>query len=531
MEGKIEEFFEEILGRKENVIKEIDVVLKDSETGGVNYFPTSIWNVLQTKAISRMSRIRQLGEKTYKGTGMEQTRLEHSKGTYYRTLMMLQRLYQDENIRKMVEEKGYQKYMVASLMRALLHDVGHPALSHTMEVVCCLPRSFHEDVGERMKNEDEELNGRLKEVYPDLPRLIKEVEEKNFLGLNRLFEGQIDLDRADYLPRDCFHIKDGYEETIQGVNGMLQNVSIQKVTDKRGKKVLAPVFEENQMQNIETFLLQRFNNYKNIYWSRSAFACEHVFKMFASRLVQSDENSEIKHFFKNNINRKAKDVDLPEYISFDDIEIFKGVLEVAKTTKDEYLRKLAILSLPNPAMLESTHRMMVSEEKVINGRRVGGLSESDKEFIQDLSSMSIETSELGKMLRDCDYDSNCIILKSDKPEDVEHIIGQLTGVLGIEEGNPEEQGLISWERKISTYKSKEGEEIYIKNSDGNVYEYNEHPARKQPILEETTAGFCLLVPVLEEKGYTKEQIEQAKRIVEEFNRNAIRKKEEETQLS
>lgn len=61
-----------------------------------------------------------------------------------------------------------------------MHDIGHGPFSHTMETICNLPKGFHEDIGKRMINENEELKAKLNAVWPNLPEIMEEVEQRNF---------------------------------------------------------------------------------------------------------------------------------------------------------------------------------------------------------------------------------------------------------------------------------------------------------------------------------------------------------------
>lgn len=144
---RVEAFFIEMLGRREVIYRETDFTLEDTAGKGILYYPKSFKKVIQTAAVKRMARIFQLGTKKYIYPNVVHTRIEHSKGTYYRTLELLQTLYENENIKKMIHEKGYEKYVLATLARALLHDIGHGPFSHTMETVCDLPKGFHEEIG------------------------------------------------------------------------------------------------------------------------------------------------------------------------------------------------------------------------------------------------------------------------------------------------------------------------------------------------------------------------------------------------
>lgn len=195
-------------GKSEYIVFETDVMgwinSGKYQKEGLVCYPVMIERLLQTKAVKRLSRIFQLGTKIFCELDLTATRLDHSKGTYVKAQDMLMSICEDDKIRKLIEENGYQDYVKAELLRALLHDIGHGPFSHTMETICNLPKGFHEDIGNRIIQEDEEI----KEVLGEkLIRDMREVEEKNFLGLNSLFEGQIDVDRGDFLPRDDFYAR------------------------------------------------------------------------------------------------------------------------------------------------------------------------------------------------------------------------------------------------------------------------------------------------------------------------------------
>ena len=142
----IDDFFYKMLGRPEVIYTESDSTLQDTRSKGILYYPESIWQLINSKPVKRMTRIFQLGTRIYSIDNLNHTRLEHSKGCYYRTLELLQKLYSDERIGKLIDDNEYQKYMLAELVRALLHDIGHGPFSHTMETVCNLPKGFHEEI-------------------------------------------------------------------------------------------------------------------------------------------------------------------------------------------------------------------------------------------------------------------------------------------------------------------------------------------------------------------------------------------------
>ena len=119
---------------------------------GLIYYTDDIARMMRTQAFRRMSKIFQLGTKFFENSNLKHSRAAHSKGTYARTIELCMHLLDNKNIKTMVEKSHYEKYIIAELMRALLHDIGHGPFSHTMETICNLPKGFHEDIGKRIKS-------------------------------------------------------------------------------------------------------------------------------------------------------------------------------------------------------------------------------------------------------------------------------------------------------------------------------------------------------------------------------------------
>lgn len=507
---RVENFFREMLNRNEFIYAETDFPLVDTNGKGYMYYPESFKRVIETKAVKRMTRIFQLGTKIYTRENAFHTRLEHSKGTYYRTLELLQGLYENENIKDIIIKNGYQKYVLATLVRALLHDVGHGPFSHTLETVCDLPKGFHEKIGQRLIREDIELKEALNKIYPELPEILEKTTERNFLGLNRIFEGQFDLDRGDFLPRDSFHTNTNFKENSTIVSELCNNMTLEKVTDNNGDTKILPVFNEHQIGNLDTFFINRFNNYKNIYYNPKSIAYDYLFKAFAETLLNSQENYKLKDFLLHNIGKGPEEIDLQEYIEFNDVEYLKGIIEVADKTKNPTLKKLATMSLPPINKIEEFYYgLMVSREQVDEDGNRKYTNESDEEFIRRLGDLPDSKAE---------YDQNCLTLKNNNLQNINDVIQELKEVLEINDKELEQLGIFSWSNKITSYKNKIGEETFVKGKDGKIYEYSVHPERRAPLQTEDIHGFCVLIPILETNGYDKEQIQKVKEIIEENNK-------------
>ena len=506
----IEKFFYEILGRHEFLNMQSDFTLMDTKSKGYLFLPDSFNKLIHTNVVKRMSRILQTGTKIYKYPSMLHTRLEHSKGTYHRTLELMYTLYSNPKIHNLINEKGYQKYVIAELIRALLHDIGHGPFSHTLETVCSLPKGFHEDIGFRLIQEYPVLKDALNNIYPGLPKIYKETIDRNFLGLNMIFEGQVDLDRGDFLPRDSFFANRNYHENSIIVSELFGNVSIEKIVLEDGKTELAPVFAANQITNLDSFFKNRFTNYRDLYHDTECSSYDYIFKAFANRLIKSSEDSRLKDFLINNIGKKPEEVDLTEYVSFDDVEYLKGIIEVYTTTQDPILKKLALMSLPPRDRIEEFYYgLLISEEQVDENGNRAYTTESDEEFIAYLTHLPDSKKE---------YQESCILLNKPSKKDIEEVTSKLRKILDISTDNLESIGLISWEDRDISYKAIPGKEVYVKDKTGKIYEYSKHPERKTPIFDETTYGFCLLTPLLEANGYSLEQINLAKSVVQSYNK-------------
>lgn len=497
---RADDFFTEMLGRPEPMLCELDIAMHDTNGRGLIHYPESFNRVIETKAVKRMARIFQLGTKIYTRDNVIHTRLEHSKGTYYRTLELLMNLCEDQKVKDLIINNNYQKYILAMLARALLHDVGHGPFSHTMETVCNLPKGFHEDIGRRLINEDPELRAALEGICSHMPELLNEVVERDFLGLNRLFEGQSDVDRGDFLPRDSFFADANFSENSRAVAELFSHVSIEKVCMDGKKSMTVPVFSEDQIGNLDTFFMNRFENYKNIYYANEAISYDYVFKTFAEKLTQSSEDYRLKTFLLHNMNKKPEEIDLQEYISFNDVEYLKGIVEVLDKTQDPCLRKFAIMSLPpKEKILDFYYGLMISPEQVRDYK--------DNDFFMRLEYLPDSESE---------YKQNCLVLHDCSRKNIQSVTEKIKSALGVSDENLEDLGIFTWKNTVSTYKKKRGEETFVKGADGEVYEYSVHPERRAPLISEDVNGFCVLVPILESKGFSKKSIDDVRSIMTDY---------------
>lgn len=418
------------------------------------------------------------------------------------------------------EKNNNRKWLIAKIVNDLLHDIGHGPFSHSLEAVCELPKGFHEDIGRRLILENEELKGILNSIYPDLNQLIIEFHEKNPFGLLSTSEGQIDVDRADFLPRDEFFLDiSDKHHSIDDVNSFFEGYTMGLVLDSNQNRVIRPIYKQENLENILRFLETRFCNYKNAYYNVNNQKYDYIMKAFAERLLQSNEESKLKEYLENNFRAKSQNVDLDEYIKWNDVKFLKEIVYVTKKTDDVILKKLGLMCIPSPETIEN-----LIEGSYVSKEQYGEpLKQLDIETIETLRNISKVVNEQHPNIKL----ENLLVLNSTSRQDVDECRKKIDNIIGILPENEEKYGIITWEDKLVAYKNKKDEEIYIKTKKGDIKEISELVSTSNNIyaknvlgLNESINGLIILLPILSEKS--KETVLEIRNTIEEFNKSYVK---------
>jgi HD superfamily phosphohydrolase len=244
---------------------EEEKVLKDPVHGYIYIHDALFWDLLNTREMQRLRRLRQLGTTYFTYPGGEHSRFSHALGTY-------------EVIRRILsafDRNGYPfPTDTARLVMAagMLHDIGHGPFSHALESLWG-PR--HEVWGERLiLSPDSEVHQVLAAVDPAFPGAVADVimkRHENRLAVS-MVSGQLDADRLDYLMRDS----------------LFTGVDYGKFDLERILRIILPhrdqlVVKRTGLHTVEAYLLARYFMYWQVYFHPVCRSAEIVLRKALER--------------------------------------------------------------------------------------------------------------------------------------------------------------------------------------------------------------------------------------------------------
>ncbi len=212
--------------------------------------------ILETVELQRLRRIRQLGFSYLVYPGANHTRFEHSLGTYHLMNVLLDKLA--------VAKEEETELRVASL----IHDIGHGPYSHVTEpLIRTYTGKNHEDIEEMLfvheleRSDAEDRSLHIAEVLEDycldthkILGHIKNTGEGRGKDFAKILNGEIDVDKMDYLVRDSYYTGVAY--------GVLDNMRlIQGLDFFEGQLVIT----EKGILPAEYLLFSRFLMYPTVY--------------------------------------------------------------------------------------------------------------------------------------------------------------------------------------------------------------------------------------------------------------------------
>jgi len=228
-----------------------------------------IADLIDTLAMQRLRRIKQMGFAWLVYSGAEHSRFGHALGAFHIAQKVTRRLGLPANVARHVK------------VAALLHDVGHGPFSHAWEHV--FGGHDHERWGARIATEDPELRAALETLEPGLPETLRTFWGKGYQPhfARKLVSSQLDVDRLDYLLRDGHYSGAGY--ATYDLAWIIHAIQIAQV--REGHEDLVIDYRRG-MYAVEQYLFARSYMYAQVYHHKTVRAAEWMFIKTLERFAQ-----------------------------------------------------------------------------------------------------------------------------------------------------------------------------------------------------------------------------------------------------
>lgn len=305
-------------------------ILNDPVYGFITIPSELIFTIIDHPYFQRLRRIKQLGLTDFVYPGALHTRFHHALGAMHLMSITL------DNLRNKGTEISDQEYE-AALIAILLHDIGHGPFSHALEysILKGIPHEELSLITIQLLNQ--ELNGQLNLAI----QIFKNEYPRKFL--NQLVSSQLDIDRLDYLQRDCF-----FTGVSEGTIGADRIIKMMAVKDEQ------LVIEEKGIYSIENFLSARRLMYWQVYLHKTTVSAEKMLinliqraKVLATSGMAFQVTDELDFFMKETITLEDFKKDhtlLEKFLSLDDYDIW-GAIKMWKKHEDYVLRNISQMFL------------------------------------------------------------------------------------------------------------------------------------------------------------------------------------------
>jgi uncharacterized protein len=302
--------------------------------------------VINSFPFQRLRRIRQMGLAEFVFPGATHTRFMHCIGATWLTIQAIEHLKQDPHgadiLNQPIGDTGIKTDMTL-LMAVLLHDIGHPPLSHTLEYALALDKAdaLHDAYwNQEIIEADADLKRIWDNAAPTMPQAIQQFmgggdSKKHFLA--DLVSSQLDMDRLDYLVRDSHYlgVQYGRIETQRLIKSMTLSER------DSGEVVLA--LREEALPGLEHYLFGRHQAYK-----MASHALDKASEMLLKKTIQRfAELVDTKHPDANpnellvRLMKNPKSLRVDEYLILDDGYLWELIKRWAFDAKDSLLKLLA----------------------------------------------------------------------------------------------------------------------------------------------------------------------------------------------
>jgi len=229
-----------------------------------------IEELLDTREVQRLRRIRQLGVAALAFPGAEHSRFGHALGTAHVMVRLCRALKIDE------------AQVAPAAAAALLHDVGHPPLSHLMEAALS-GREPHERWSLAVVRSSETEVGSVLARH-GLQRAVAELLAGTYAArlLCAALSSPLDVDRFDYLLRDSHHT--GARYGVFDLDWLLSSLLLAQAPTPAGERLVLAVDGRRGLRAVEGYLMARLSMFQQVYFHKTSRAAEFMFKQLLRRV-------------------------------------------------------------------------------------------------------------------------------------------------------------------------------------------------------------------------------------------------------
>lgn len=326
--------------------------------------PHPFSKLVLTKEMLRLEDITQNGFSQYDYPNLKDNeRLSHSVGAFHIMSKIIEHV-EDKlsryNIKIDEEEKNI------ALCSMLLHDIGHGPFSHALERSMSylkFPEYSHEKRTKDILVGNTEVNKVLQEIFgnqkiSNIAGFIAETEDIDnsntsfFKMFKQLISHQLDADRLDYLQRDAHYA------------GLHSTIDYKRIVDSlgviiNGKQEYELVIDKKGLTSIETVLLQRFQMYRDVYFSQSAQLMNVIFPEILRKYSENRNSVKVElppEFIKLVSDPTAADLD--EFLKMTDTPFMKAFDIIKENCTDEILSYLCDTeNIKNYQIFETDRRL------------------------------------------------------------------------------------------------------------------------------------------------------------------------------
>jgi len=267
-----------------------------------------IADLLDTHAVQRLRRIKQMGFAWLVYPGAEHSRFGHALGAFHIAQRVTRRLELAPGLARHVK------------VAALLHDIGHGPFSHAWEHV--FAGHDHERWGGRIVAENAELRAALEALEPGLPETLAAFWGKGYKPAfaRKLVSSQLDVDRLDYLLRDGHYSGAGY--ATYDLDWIIHAIQIANVHTGNDDPSDLVVDYRRGMYAVEQYLFARSYMYAQVYHHKTVRAAEWMFIKTLERFAQlARQDSEPPGLPIAGAMARGKVVDVDDYLRLHDISL------------------------------------------------------------------------------------------------------------------------------------------------------------------------------------------------------------------